>query len=96
MKLREKSLKYCFQMKGPLEMYFEFICTYFKCIIQLVSKTTRELLLEWNKWSPVDLSADLKMPQFTVEDVVTDKCEESSLIGNYSCLVAKFHLRQHS
>lgn len=57
-----------------------------------VSKTTRELILEWNQRSPVDLSSDLKMPQFTVESVVTDKCEESSLIGNYSCLVARFHL----
>ena len=46
-----------------------------------VSKTTRELLLEWNIRSPVDLSSDLKLPQFTVSDVVTDKCEESSLIG---------------
>ena len=47
----------------------------------LVSKTTRELLLEWNKERPVDLSSDLKMPQFTVEKVVTDHCEELSLIG---------------
>lgn len=47
--------------------------------------------MEWNKRA-VDLSSDLKMPQFTVESVVTDKCEESSLIGNYSCLVARFHL----
>ncbi len=47
-----------------------------------VSKTTRELLLEWNKENPVDLSADLKMPQFTVERVATEHCEEStSLIG---------------
>ena len=41
----------------------------------------------------MDLSSDLKMPQFTVDGVETDHCEESnSLIGNYSCLVAKFHL----
>ena len=47
-----------------------------------VSKTTRELLLEWNKKNPVDLSSDLKMPQFTMGSVITDNCEESSLIGN--------------
>ena len=29
----------------------------------------------------MDLSSDLKMPQFVVQDVVTDHCEESSLIG---------------
>ena len=46
-----------------------------------VSKTTRELLLEWNA-SPVTLSSDLKLPQFEVEDVETTKCEETtSLIG---------------
>merc|ERR1711963_99144 len=72
--------------KYPLDVQ---VCT---MEVASFSKTTRELLLEWNKRSPVDLSSDLKMPQFTVESVVTDKCEESSLIGNYSCLVAKFHL----
>lgn len=72
--------------KYPLDVQ---VCT---MEVASFSKTTRELLLEWNKQSPVDLSSDLKMPQFTVERVVTDHCEESSLIGNYSCLVARFHL----
>lgn len=72
--------------KYPLDVQ---VCT---MEVASFSKTTRELLLEWNKQSPVDLSSDLKMPQFTVERVVIDHCEESSLIGNYSCLVARFHL----
>eukprot|EP00095_Tigriopus_kingsejongensis_P006491 maker-scaffold676_size113663-snap-gene-0.28 protein:Tk06491 transcript:maker-scaffold676_size113663-snap-gene-0.28-mRNA-1 annotation:"glycine receptor subunit alpha-2-like" len=72
--------------KYPLDVQ---ICT---MEIASFSKTTRELLLAWNKENPVDLSSDLKMPQFTMERVVTDQCEEHSLIGNYSCLVAKFHL----
>ena len=47
-----------------------------------VSKTTRELLLKWNTHSKsVELSADLKLPQFTVERVETGHCEEGSLIG---------------
>ena len=46
-----------------------------------VSKTTRELLLEWNHLEPVNLSSDMKMPQFKVEEVETDICEESSMIG---------------
>ena len=46
-----------------------------------VSKTTRELILEWNHLVPVDLSSDMKMPQFKVEEVETDICEESSMIG---------------
>merc|ERR1711953_442082 len=72
--------------KYPLDVQ---VCT---MEVASFSKTTRELLLEWNQINAVDLSSDLKLPQFTVSDVVTDKCEESSLIGNYSCLVAKFHL----
>eukprot|EP00094_Tigriopus_californicus_P005255 TCALIF_05065-PA protein Name:"Similar to GLRA2 Glycine receptor subunit alpha-2 (Homo sapiens)" AED:0.17 eAED:0.17 QI:0/0.71/0.62/0.87/0.57/0.75/8/331/433 len=72
--------------KYPLDVQ---VCT---MEIASFSKTTRELLLAWNKENPVDLSSDLKMPQFTMEQVVTDHCEELSLIGNYSCLVAKFHL----
>lgn len=46
-----------------------------------VSKTTRELLLEWNKDSQVELSSDLKLPQFSVKEVVPGHCEEMSLIG---------------
>lgn len=72
--------------KYPLDVQ---VCT---MEVASFSKTTRELLLEWNHLEPVDLSSDLKMPQFKVEEVETDICEESSLIGNYSCLVAKFHL----
>ena len=55
-----------------------------------VSKTTRELLLEWNHLEPVDLSSDLKMPQFKVEEVETDICEESSLIGKFVKCKKKF------
>ena len=65
--------------RGNQSAFYLMNCFY----IYTVSKTTRELLLEWNQRSPVDLSSDLKMPQFTVESVVTDKCEESSLIGKY-------------
>ena len=47
-----------------------------------VSKTTRELLLKWNTHKKaVELSPDLKLPQFTVERVETGHCEEGSLIG---------------
>ena len=58
-----------------------------------VSKTTRELLLEWNHLEPVDLSSDLKMPQFKVEEVETDICEESSLIGKFVCINNKQKIR---
>jgi len=32
------------------------------------------------------------MPQFVVERVHSTVCEEGAVVGNYSCLVAKFHL----
>ena len=66
------------------------------CVFFVVSKTTRELLLEWNKRSPVDLSSDLKLPQFTVERVVTDKCEESSLIGTDMLLRIRISTRENT
>ena len=38
--------------------------------------------MKWNTHSKsVELSADLKLPQFTVERVETGHCEEGSLIG---------------
>ena len=43
--------------------------------------------MEWNHLEPVDLSSDLKMPQFKVEEVETDICEESSLIGKFVCII---------
>ncbi len=72
------SEKICISLTRRIEKqhFFHFFGT--------VSKTTRELLLEWNKENPVDLSSDLKMPQFTVKKVVTGHCEESSLIGMYA------------
>ena len=43
--------------------------------------------MEWNHLEPVDLSSDLKMPQFKVEEVETDICEESSLIGKFVFII---------
>ncbi len=51
-------------------------------VLPIVSKTTRELLLEWNKGNAVELSSDLRLPQFSVDKVVTGHCEnETSIIG---------------
>jgi len=63
------------------------------CTMEIASfsKTTRELLLKWSD-EPVKLSTEVKMPQFVVEDVIAEACDESSVMGNYSCLAAKFHL----
>ena len=48
-----------------------------------VSKTTRELLLKWSN-EPVRLSSEVKMPQFLVENVIAESCDESSVMGKLS------------
>ena len=45
-----------------------------------VSKTLRELVLEWSE-EPVTLSQEVKMPQFTVKSVVAGHCQEWSVMG---------------
>ncbi|ODM87724.1 Glycine receptor subunit alpha-2, partial [Orchesella cincta] len=55
------------------------------------SKTVEELILEWKKEDPI-VTATLGMTQFDMVDIVASKCHESFQIGNYSCLVAEFHL----
>ena len=45
-----------------------------------VSKTTRELLLKWGN-DPVQLSTEVKMPQFLVEEVIAESCDETSVMG---------------
>ena len=60
-----------------------------------VSKTTRELQLFWStSHQAVSISQDLKMPQFTIEKVSSTVCNEQFHMGNYSCLVAQFHMKR--
>lgn len=73
--------------KYPLD---DQICT---MEIASFSKTTKELLLNWTN-DPVRLSSEVKMPQFLVEDVIAESCDESAVMGNYSCLAAKFKLHR--
>ena len=47
-----------------------------------VSKTTRELLLKWGN-DPVQLSSEVKMPQFLVEEVIAESCDETSVMGEH-------------
>lgn len=65
------------------------------CTMEIASfsKTTRELLLKWSN-EPVRLSSEVKMPQFLVEDVIAETCDETAIMGNYSCLAAKFQLHR--
>ncbi|XP_076068275.1 glycine receptor subunit beta-type 4-like [Oratosquilla oratoria] len=58
------------------------------------SKTMKELSLLWKSENPVKMYKDLRMPQFEIMDIVATTCQESFQIGNYSCLVAEFHMRR--
>ncbi|KAL7636162.1 UNVERIFIED_CONTAM: hypothetical protein RMT77_012919 [Armadillidium vulgare] len=66
------------------------------CTMEIASfsKTTRELTLSWKNLSPIKMYKHLKMPQFKIEEIVHTTCGESIQIGNYSCLVAEFHLKR--
>ncbi|XP_035707063.1 glycine receptor subunit alpha-2 isoform X2 [Folsomia candida] len=55
------------------------------------SKTVEELILEWNPEEPISIKG-LGMSQFELQKIVPSKCHEEFQIGNYSCLVAEFHL----
>ncbi len=46
-----------------------------------VSKTMKELVLEWKKVDPVKLYDGLKMPQFSIARVMALNCSDSSQIG---------------
>nr|CAD7195881.1 unnamed protein product [Timema douglasi] len=56
------------------------------------SKTIEELSLEWKTMNPVIMGKGLRMPQFEIVKIAASDCQESFQIGNYSCLVAEFHL----
>ena len=43
---------------------------------------------------PVSVALDLRMPQFKIEKVEALECNFKVNVGNYSCLVAQFHLKR--
>ena len=42
----------------------------------------------------MSVAEDLRMPQFTIELVTAKNCDNKIHMGNYSCLVAQFHLKR--
>merc|ERR550532_3034458 len=69
------------------------------CAMQIssFSKTTKELLLAWDKEgerSAVSVAKDLRMPQFAMKRITTNRCNSQYHMGNYSCLAAEFHLHR--
>ena len=59
----------------------EEVITSTKMFCFLVSKTTKELVLRWQEHKPVDISSEVKMPQFEIFMVIPDKCQETFHIG---------------
>ena len=52
-------------------------------VILLVSKTTKELILQWKEHKGVDISSEVKMPQFEISRVSPSKCQENFHIGEF-------------
>ena len=46
-----------------------------------VSKTTKELNLRWKEFAPVDISKEVKMPQFEISKIIPARCQETFHIG---------------
>ncbi|XP_064077530.1 glycine receptor subunit alpha-2-like isoform X2 [Macrobrachium nipponense] len=88
--LRLKLLFACMMelSKFPLDSQ---ICT---MEIASFSKTMKELRLSWKNDDPIKMYKNMRMPQFEMEKIVPTTCQESFQIGNYSCLVAEFHMRR--
>ncbi len=57
-----------------------------------VSKTTKELVLRWKEENPVDISNEVKMPQFEIFKVVPAKCQETFHIGKPFPHLTAMHL----
>ncbi|XP_047487685.1 glycine receptor subunit beta-type 4-like [Penaeus chinensis] len=66
------------------------------CTMEIASfsKTMKELSLSWKSDAPIKMYKNMRMPQFEMEEIVPTTCQESFQIGNYSCLVAEFHMRR--
>ena len=53
------------------------------CFHSIVSKTTKELVLRWkDDGAPIDISDEVKMPQFEIFKIVDTRCQETMHIGN--------------
>ena len=55
-----------------------------------VSKTTKELILRWKEDKPVDISSEVKMPQFEIFKINPAKCQETFHIGTKAYLYILF------
>ena len=56
-----------------------------------VSKTTKELILSWDSnaqhEASVSVAQDLRMPQFEMQRIRTNRCHETNHMGNYKLIM---------
>ena len=58
------------------------------CSSLIVSKTTKELVLRWkDDGAPIDISDEVKMPQFEIFKIVDTRCQETMHIGNFESYI---------
>ena len=72
--------------------------TFHGSLCYIVSKTTKELLLEWDNAQDqlsVSVAKDLKMPQFEMQKITTNKCHEENHMGEY-CIRADLFYKYYS
>ena len=64
-------------------------CSLKKFFSLSVSKTTKELLLTWESKDdkPVIVADDLRMPQFEMQKIASDKCHETNHMGKFKILI---------
>ncbi|OXA43920.1 Glutamate-gated chloride channel [Folsomia candida] len=48
--------------------------------------TTEDLIFKWKPLDPVQVTSDLHLPRFALEEFTTDYCDSMTNTGTYSCL----------
>ncbi|ODM95389.1 Glutamate-gated chloride channel [Orchesella cincta] len=58
------------------------------CSLRMASYgwTTEDLIFKWKKLDPVQVTSDLHLPRFALEQFTTDYCDSQTNTGTYSCL----------
>lgn len=67
------------------------------CGITLASyaHTVDDIMYVWKEGSPIQVSANLWIPLFTMEKYLTSYCSSTTNTGSYSCLEVAFLFRRH-
>lgn len=56
--------------------------------------TKDDIIFKWKEVDPVQVTSDLHIPRFSLEQFTTDYCDSSTNTGTYSCVRADFLLKR--